>query len=131
MIAAVDLRAIAHARLEDAKVLFAGGRLDAAAYMCGYVVELALKARITEMLGWVGFPDTRAEFEHRLSFKTHKLDVLLSFSGQERRIRGEHTKAWASVATWEPELRYNTVGNTAHAEVQTMIESAETLLRVL
>ena len=46
MISIADLRAIAVARLDDAKALSANGRADGAAYVCGYAIELALKARI-------------------------------------------------------------------------------------
>jgi HEPN domain-containing protein len=45
MIPTPDLKAISRARLRDAKVLLKGKRLDGAAYLCGYAVELALKAR--------------------------------------------------------------------------------------
>ena len=100
MISVADLRAIAEARLEDAKVLAASGRFDGAAYVCGYVIELALKARICTTLNWQGFPEKRSEFENFASFKTHKLDVLLALSGQEQRIKIDHFTEWSSVATW-------------------------------
>lgn len=63
MISVDDLRAIAKARLEDAAVLAGKQRLDGARYLCGYAVELTLKARICATLNWSGFPETRSEFE--------------------------------------------------------------------
>ena len=46
LISIVDLHAIAAARLNDAKVLLENERTDGAGYICGYAIELALKARI-------------------------------------------------------------------------------------
>ena len=131
MILVADLRAIAHARLEDAKVLFGNQRTDGAGYVCGYAVELALKARICETLGWVGFPENRREFENFASFRTHKLDVLLALSGQELRIKSDYFSEWSAVATWDPEARYRAVGEADTLQVGLMLLSAETLLRVL
>jgi len=131
MISIVDLRAIADARLRDAKVLFTNERIDGAGYVCGYAVELALKARICSTLDWPGFPEKRTEFENLSSFRTHKLDVLLALSGQERRIKSEFLNHWTAVATWDPEVRYRALGYTPQAEVELMISSAETLLGVL
>jgi HEPN domain-containing protein len=63
VIPASTLRNIAAARLEDARQLFVAGRFDGAAYLCGYAVELALKARICDTLAWSEFPETAKEFE--------------------------------------------------------------------
>jgi hypothetical protein len=92
---------------------------------------LALKARISSTLNWEGFPDKRSEFDNLASFKTHKLDVLLTLSGQERRIKTDHFTEWTAVATWDPEVRYKAVGQVEAADVQLMITSVETLLGVL
>jgi len=126
-----DLRAVAEARLNDAKVLLENERTDGAGYICGYAIELALKARICTTLNWIEFPETRGEFEHLASFKTHKLDVLLSLSGQESRIKDSHLTEWSSVVNWNPEVRYRTVGQTDLIGVALMIGSTETLLEIL
>jgi hypothetical protein len=131
LISIADLRAIALARLEDARVLLANDRTDGAGYVCGSAIELALKARISSTLDWDGFPEKRAEFENLASFKTHKLDVLLALSGQERRIKSDHLIEWTAVATWAPEVRYRVVGQIERVDVALMIASAETLLGVL
>jgi HEPN domain-containing protein len=39
-------------RLEDAKALYEAGRHDGAFYICGYAVEVGLKKKICETLGW-------------------------------------------------------------------------------
>ncbi len=70
MISIANLEAIALARLADARVLLAAGRLDGAVYLCGYAVELGLKARICRTLQWIGFPDSRGEFQNLESFRT-------------------------------------------------------------
>jgi HEPN domain-containing protein len=44
MISTSDLKAIARARLDDARVLLRGKRFDGAVYLSGYSVEVALKA---------------------------------------------------------------------------------------
>jgi hypothetical protein len=87
MIIVDKLEKLAQARLEDAEVLFKATRYDGSIYLCGYAVELALKARICKTLGWSGFPSTRSEFSNYQSFKTHNLDVLLRLSVGKLRLR--------------------------------------------
>jgi hypothetical protein len=82
-----ELLNIAEERLKDAEALLAAERYDGAIYLGGYVVELALKSCICRILNWKGFPQTRGEFQNFQSFKTHDLDVLLSLSGAEDKIR--------------------------------------------
>ncbi len=131
MILIDDLMAMAWARLDDVQVLWENGRFDAARYLCGYIVELALKARICRTLGWKGFPDSRSEFENLTSFKTHRLDVLLSLSGQEQRIKAEALREWSEVASWDPELRYHVVGEAERERVVAMMIASATLLKVI
>ena len=83
MISTKDLRTIARARLRDAQVLLRSKRFDGAWYLCGYAVELALKARICRTLKWPGFPESAQDFKGLQSVKTHDLDILLRFSGVE------------------------------------------------
>jgi HEPN domain-containing protein len=51
---------MAQARLEDAEALLQSGRYDSAVYLCGYAVELALKARICLNLNWNEYPASKA-----------------------------------------------------------------------
>lgn len=126
-----DLRAIARARFEDAAILFTNERTDGAGYLCGYAVELALKARICSTLNWGGFPETRSEFENLASFKTHNLDVLLTLSNHEQRIKDKYLSEWSTVATWDPEARYKRIGQTESLQVALMLIAVEGLLDVL
>ena len=116
MILPNDLRKIARARLKDAEVLLASRRYDGAIYLCGYAVELALKARICRTLKWQGYPSTSREFRDYQSFRTHDLDVLLHLSGR------------SVVAQWNPSARYEPVGKAKRTDTQLMISAAKTLL---
>lgn len=131
MIAADDLKHLARGRLRDARALFRAGRYDAAVYICGYAVELALKARICRTLRWEGFPDTNREFEHYHSFKTHRLDVLLQLSGQSLRISGKYGLHWDAVVEWDPTRRYKPIGSTSAADADKMLRATQVLVRVL
>jgi len=84
-----EIKKIAKARLKDAEVMVAARRYEGAIYLCGYAVELGLKARICRTLKWTGFPSTNSEFKDYRSFKTHNLDVLLHLTGIEEKIKGE------------------------------------------
>ena len=47
-----DLQALAEERIEDARALFNAGRYSGAVYICGYAIEMGLKRKICETLGW-------------------------------------------------------------------------------
>ena len=131
MIPTSDLRAIAKARLQDAQVLLLARRFDGAFYLCGYSVELALKARICRTLKWSGFPQTGKEFQGLQSVKTHDLEVLLRFSGIEDRIKRKHMSEWSVVLDWNPEKRYQSVGQSTKQQSTDMLTSAKRLLAVI
>ena len=131
MISTADLKSIARARLQDAKVLLKAKRLDGAVYLCGYAVELALKARICRTLRWSGFPETPQEFRGLQSVKTHDLEILLRLSGVESRIRTKYMPEWSVVSGWDPEKRYQTTGQSTEPQANDMIASATKLLGAL
>jgi HEPN domain-containing protein len=131
MISVAELDAIARARLDDAKVLLEAGRFDGATYLCGYAVEIALKARICRVLNWTEFPRTSGEFGPYRSFQTHELDVLLRLSGQEVRIKQDHFALWNIVAVWKVESRYNVIGTAEERDAVRTIQAAEELLTLL
>lgn len=99
--------------------------------MCGYAVEVALKARICRTLNWPEFPSTSGEFQAYRSFQTHELDVLLRLSGQEPKIKQNHFTIWNTVAVWKVESRYNVIGTAQQADAVAMIQAADGLLVVL
>ena len=129
MIPTNELRRIAEARLKDAKALLAARRYDGAVYLCGYAVELALKARICRALRWPGYPSTTGEFRDYQSFRVHDLDVLLHLTGREDRVKASYFAEWSAVAQWNPSARYQAVGTAQRVDAELMISSAGILLR--
>ncbi len=131
MILPTELRAIARARLRDAEILLSARRYDGSVYLCGYSVEIGLKARVCRTLKWHGFPSTNKEFEGYHSFRTHNLDVLLRLSGSEVNIKTKYLAEWSVVAMWEPGTRYRPIGTATSVDAIDMIKSAKILLGVL
>ena len=131
MISRQDLRKIARARPRDAEVLLANGRFDSAVYLCGYAIELMLKARICQTLNWPEFPETSKEFQPFQSFRTHNLAVLVRLSGREQKLTTTYPREWSAVVTWDPEGRYKPVGTATRADAVDMIRAARVLMGVL
>jgi HEPN domain-containing protein len=129
MIPIGDLLKIAEARLKDAETLLANQRYDGAIYLCGYAVEIALKARICRTLNWSGYPSTKNEFKSYSSFKTHDLNVLLHLSGRESNIKLNFLAEWSAVAQWEPSARYQPVGTAGDSDARLMISATKVLMR--
>ena len=131
MILIQELEKIAAARLQDAEILFQGRRFDGAVYLCGYAVELSLKAKICKTLKWSGFPSSNSEFQGLQSFKTHRLDLLLILCGQEAEIKTKYLADWSIVASWDSETRYSVVGTATKIDAQNIIESAKIIIKAL
>jgi hypothetical protein len=131
MISTKDLKGIARARLRDAQALLRAKRFDGAFYLCGYAVELALKARICRTLKWAGFPESGSEIKGMQSIRTHDLDLLLRFSGVGARVKAKHPAEWSVVLRWSPERRYLPVGFSSAVETADMISCVQRLLEVL
>ena len=131
MIDRKELRKLAAERLKDAEALAKARRYDGALYVCGYVVELALKARICRTLKWAGFPETNREFDGVKSLKTHDFDSLLRFSGREAKVKTTHFADWSVATSWKPELRYRTPGTATKTEAEDIISASEKLYKVL
>ena len=132
MIQRAELTASARSYLRAARLLNrrSSSSPDASAYLCGYAVEIALKANICTNLGWTGYPSTNNEFKNYLSFKTHNLDVLLHLSSVEARIKTSASLLadWSVVQKWNPEQRYSPVGTRTATEAKDMIEATTRLL---
>ena len=131
MIPVADLRHLARGRLRDAKALFRASRYDGSAYICGYAVEIALKARICRTLRWPGFPTSAKDFDGLQSLKTHRLEHLLRLTGREERIRLKHDAEWDELRVWDPERRYAPIGTTSRGSAESMLRAAEAILRVI
>jgi HEPN domain-containing protein len=131
VISSAELASTARARLIDAEVLRTAGRYDSAVYLCGYAVELQLKAEICRLHRWPGFPSSNQEFEKLRALKTHDLDTLLNLTAKRAEIVGGYLTEWEEVKTWNPELRYIPVGSTDERKARSLLAAATTLLRVL
>lgn len=131
MIPVTELRKLAVARLEDAVALEAAGRYDGALYVCGYAVELSLKARICKTLNWLDFPETRSEFQDYSSLKTHSLGVLLRFSGVETEVKSTFVAEWSILIRWNPEIRYRYANPATALDAQQMIQAARLVVSSL
>ena len=121
-----DFRKLARERLSDARTLLSGHRYDGAYYMCGYAVEMVLKARICRTLKWSTFGG-----EHVKSLKVHDLPFLLKFSGVEPRITSKYFAEWSKVQDWKVENRYDPKRSITLAEATEMVTATERLLKVL
>lgn len=106
-----DLKIIAEDRLNDVRALYHAGRYDGAAYLCGYVLEVALKARICKLLELNEYPDAGV---YKQAFATHDLSVLLKLAGLEKEVSLSKTKnpdlfiQWSMMMSWNwvPGMRY-------------------------
>lgn len=145
MLTVNQLRELARERIKDAEALLTSKRYEGAMYICGYAVEIALKARICKTLRWIDFPSETKEFNQNQKYqflKSHVLGLLLSYSGQEERVKTKFSAEWSAVAAWSPESRYTpatkitrqTPGRVVarlEDKARLMIDSAKILLKKL
>jgi HEPN domain-containing protein len=121
-----ELRNLAEARLKDAKALTKAGRFDAAAYVCGYVLELGLKACICKRLRMAEYPGQKVL---RGAFWTHNLEELLLLAGLTDEIDAHGDAAlftnWNVVRHWEPAWRYDQPGKRSKQAVERMLQALE------
>lgn len=99
--------------------------------MCGYAVEVALKARVCRHLNWSEFlPPDLDEGLYRL-LMTHNFDLLLSLTSLEQRLkRSVLWSDWSEVTTWEPQLRYR-IRTTDQTTAGKMLRSTKEVVRFL
>ncbi|ETR67786.1 MAG: hypothetical protein OMM_11210 [Candidatus Magnetoglobus multicellularis str. Araruama] len=126
-----QLQELSQLKLKDAKTLLTNNSYDSSFYLCGYAIELALKARICITLQWDGYPSTRKEFQNFNSFKTHDLEILLRLSGIEKKIVMDYILEWSEVINWNPEIRYDPPGTIDKEKAQMMINSTQTILEAI
>ena len=127
-----ELKKLAKSRLQESEILFSNRKYDAAVYLCGYAIELALKARICKTLKWTEFPDVSVK--NPQTFKTHHLITLLALSGIESKVKSICLTEWTIITQgikWEPELRYQKIGSFARIDAADMLNSVKTLLKIL
>ncbi len=128
MITRNELKKLARARLKETKTLFNDGLYDGTCYLAGYVVELALKARICKVLDLTEYLETG---EISRSFKTHRLDDLVRLAGLHRKF--EQAKMnnpnflnnWAVISDWSEQFRYNPLGTSSEQLAREVIDALE------
>lgn len=132
MRAVSDLHKTAREYLRAAKMLRTRRSYDVAAYLWGYAMEIALKARICRTLRWTtGFPETNAEFKLKSNLKTHDLEALLEFTGLQDEVKLRYFADWAIVNKWKPEQRCSPPGTRTLIQAGDMIQATQNLLRIL
>jgi HEPN domain-containing protein len=119
-----DLQELARLRLEEAEALFAAGLYDGCAYLCGYVVELALKARICATLGVDEYPEKGTRL--REAFRTHDFDDLKLLAGMEHEFsaaRPALLSNWSIASKWKPERRYDRPGSYDRVQAEQILNA--------
>lgn len=119
-----ELQQLARLRLSEAEHLYAKGLHDGATYLCGYVVEFALKARICKLLKLKNYPDTGKIGN---LFKTHNFDDLKLLAGLSEEVTAaknpELFANWSIAKSWEPEQRYSAPGTSDRKKAQDALAS--------
>ena len=118
-----ELKDLADLRLREAEALFAAGLYDGAAYLAGYVVALALKARICTVLDSPDYPDTG---KLKAVYAVHDLDQLLLLSGLRRKLGLVNPvlfKNWLIAVPWKPERRYAAVGSVTRRDAEEILDA--------
>lgn len=133
MIPRTDLKAIVEARLVDSRVLFDGQRYDAAQYLVGYAVELALKARFCADKGETEFPGTLGEFraweeKHGIRLDRHTLLELREATSADLT---KYLYKWSLVEKWHPTMRYSPIGYATPGDTRSMIAAAKVIVGAL
>jgi len=137
MISFEELKKISRSRIGEAEILLSRDKFDGAIYLCGYAIEIALKATICKNLGgdvksYGHIPGTKDEFKTISEIKIHDLDKLLQIAGLETSIKSDKKKmaAWSTLLKWNPEIRYSPIkGRLIESETQKVINAANKLLR--
>src|SRR5665213_557281 len=125
MLSLRDFQVVMREKMLDAVSLYKNRRYSASIYLCGYAVEIALKIRICNHMGWTEFPETAGEFNKKEKYKfikIHNLELLLAYTGLEGIIKDgsqPYKILWDEVVKWNPEERYSTV--SAVTKVQAAI----------
>jgi hypothetical protein len=118
-----QLKDLAAVRLREAEVLFGAALYDGSAYLCGYVVELALKARICRVLDITDYPDSG---KLKPVYGVHDLDQLLLLAGLRRKLDPSNKPLfdnWSIAVPWKPERRYAAVGSVSRQEAEEILNA--------
>lgn len=131
-----NLKILAEARLGDAIALYKQKRYNGTSYLCGYAVELALKYKICQQLGWQKYLPTR--FDNDRTFYTHNLDNLKFLSGMQQNILNEEHNpelwaCWSDITGengWNEQLRYD-ITSKSRNDVKPLLRASILLYKEL
>jgi hypothetical protein len=93
------------------------------AYLCGYVIEFALKARICKSLEIDEYP---ASGKLKSAYAVHDFDQLLLLSGLRNKLDNANAELYANwfVATpWTPEIRYRPKGSFSKDKAEEILHA--------
>jgi HEPN domain-containing protein len=113
-----DLKNLSKTRLKEAKILHKKGQYDGAAYLVGYVLETALKARICRILD-ADYPDSG---DLAKVYKTHSFDQLIKLGGIRKRFDIKSLadfnfqNNYSKINGWQDSWRYETGKNKAFVD---------------
>lgn len=116
-----QLQELAPLRLKEAETLYASILYDGCAYLCGYVVELALKARICAAFGVTDYPEKGSRLREAL--KSHILDDLGLLAGMAHESRPVLLANWSLVNEWRPEWRYEPKGSYDRKSAEKLLDA--------
>ena len=139
---------LAGQKRKDAETLFRQHRNTGAFYLMGYALELNLKRKVCQSLGFNrGFPETKAELQAysiQISLfnsinagitltqikqvKNHDLSQLLIFSGAETRIINLFLQEWLTIKAWNPENRYR-IQRFSDTKAERFMKAAKLILK--
>lgn len=103
-----ELQQLTDMRLEDASVLLAASRVQAAFYLLGYAVECALKSCVAKQIREFDFPDRKLVNDSYV----HNPSQLLNISGVKQLHDAEMASNrafatnWGIVKDWSENSRY-------------------------
>jgi len=118
-----ELKKLAYLRLKEADALYRAELYDGVAYLCGYCIEFALKARICKVLGVSEYPDAG---RLRQAYAVHDLSQLLLLAGLQPKVgpaNAELFKNWSIAAEWRPERRYDPPGTFTRQMAHDLLEA--------
>jgi hypothetical protein len=123
-----QLQELAHLRLQEAEVLFAADLYDGCVYLCGYVIELALKACVCAKLGVQEYPGdsgTRDRWR-KDTFWIQDFDDLSLLAGLESEISLANPallQNWSITTKWRPERRYQAKGTYKEVDAVKILDA--------
>lgn len=133
-----EIKTLANTRVDEAEVLYTSGFYDGAIYMAGYAVELALKAKICQLLDipdlFNGFNGGQVQggtvkSEYIRNFKTHDLEHLIILSGLRNKLQiakrnnPDLFTNWSLIGEWSENKRYCICGTCQQADARKFLDA--------